>query len=108
LEVKLQKFTVVVVNEVGLHARPAALFVQCAGLFQSKIMVRNVTSERDFVDAKSILGVLVLCVKQDHAIEITVEGEDEVVAAETLKKLIESDFTELPEGLPTSEEAQDN
>jgi phosphotransferase system HPr (HPr) family protein len=92
----MQKFTAVVVNEVGLHARPAALFVQCAGLYQSKIMVRNVTSEREFVDAKSILGVLVLCVKKDHVIEITVDGVDEAEAAETLRKLIDSDFANLP------------
>ena len=97
----MQKFTTVVINEVGLHARPAALFIQSAGLFKSKIMIRNVTSERDFVDAKSILGVLVLCVKKDHVIEVTTEGEDEVEAAETLKKLVESDFTELPSNIPS-------
>ena len=97
----MQKFTTVVINEVGLHARPAALFIQSAGLFKSNIMIRNVTSERDFVDAKSILGVLVLCVKKDHVIEVTTDGEDEVEAAETLKKLVESDFTELPSNIPS-------
>jgi phosphotransferase system HPr (HPr) family protein len=97
----MQKFTSVVVNEVGLHARPAALFVQCAGLFKSTIMVRNVTSEREFVDAKSILGVLVLCVKKGHVIEVTVEGEDEVEASEVLQQMIESDFSILPSGLQT-------
>jgi len=100
----MQKFSMVVVNEVGLHARPAALFVQCAGLFCSRIMVRNATSERQFVDGKSILGVLILCVKKGHVIEITVEGEDEVAAADTLRRLIASDFTELPKGLSASVE----
>ena len=98
----MKKFRVTVINEVGLHARPAALFVQCACLFQSEIMVRNVTSERDFVDAKSILGVLVLCVKKDHVIEIKVSGEDELDATETLKVLIESDFQALPDDLPST------
>lgn len=100
----MEKFTTVVINEVGLHARPAALFVQCAGLYESKIMVKNVTSDLDYVDAKSILGVLILCVKKDHKIEVTIEGEDEKVAAEALKKLIDSDFTDLPEGLPSAVE----
>jgi phosphocarrier protein len=100
----MEKFTSVVINEVGLHARPASLFVQCAGLYESKIMVRNVTSGLDFVDAKSILGVLILCVKKDHEIEVTIEGEDEKIAAEALKKIIDSDFTDLPQGLPSAVE----
>jgi phosphotransferase system HPr (HPr) family protein len=104
MEAFMQKFSTTVINEVGLHARPAALFVQCAGLYESQIMIRNVTSDRDFVDAKSILGVLVLCVKKDHVIEVTVEGEDEVVASQALKRLVESDFTDLPQGLPTAVE----
>ncbi|MBI1879315.1 MAG: HPr family phosphocarrier protein [Chloroflexi bacterium] len=43
----------IVENEVGLHARPAALFVQTAAKFKSKIKVRNATRGTSFMDAKS-------------------------------------------------------
>lgn len=96
----MKKIRATVVNEVGLHARPAALFVQSAGLYECQIMVRNMTSGGDFVTAKSILKVLGLGVQQGHEIEISVSGEDEFEAAETLKTLVESDFQALPDNLP--------
>ncbi len=91
----MQKLELVVINEVGLHARPAAVFVQTANKYASSIKMRNITNGREFVDAKSILGVLILGVGKDHSIEIEVEGCDEVQAAQTLKELIESDFSGL-------------
>ena len=77
-----------VTNEVGLHARPAALFVKEAGLFKSDVRVRNGTTDSDWVDAKSILSVLTLGVEKGHEIEITAEGLDETQAARALEKLI--------------------
>lgn len=88
----MQKLTVKVINEVGLHARPVAEFVKLAAQFKAKILVRNVTRASTAVDAKSILSVLVLGVEKDHEIELTSEGEDEVQAIQTLSELIESDF----------------
>lgn len=79
-------------SEVGLHARPAAVFVNEAARFTSAIHVRSVTGDSDWVDAKSVLSVLTLGVEKDHEIEITVEGEDEDQAAEALDALIRSDF----------------
>ncbi len=79
-------------NEVGLHARPAAEFVKLAGKFKSAIKVRNVTNDTGLVDAKSILSVLTLGVEQGHEIELQVEGEDEGLALDALRNLIESDF----------------
>ena len=81
-------------NEVGLHARPAALFVQTAAKFKAKIKVKNTTRGTPFMDAKSILSILGLAVAKGHEIEITVEGEDEQVALDTIARLIESDFAE--------------
>lgn len=81
-----------VTSEVGLHARPAAVFVNEAARFTSAIHVRSVTGDSDWVDAKSVLSVLTLGVEKDHEIEITVEGEDEDQAAEALDALIRSDF----------------
>jgi phosphocarrier protein HPr len=79
-------------NEVGLHARPAAIFVQSANKFRSRITIRNVNSGGPFVNAKSILHVLTLGVSQGNEVEILVEGEDEATAAATLKQLLVSDF----------------
>lgn len=81
-----------VTSEVGLHARPAAVFVNEAARFTSAIRVRSITGGTDWVDAKSVLSVLTLGVEQDHEIEIAVEGEDEDQAAEALEALIRSDF----------------
>ena len=81
-------------NEVGLHARPAALFVRTAAQFKSTIKVRNVTRGTPFINAKSILSVLGLGATKNHEIEITTEGEDEQTALETIARLIESDFAE--------------
>ena len=82
----------VIQNEVGLHARPAAMFVRCANKFRSGIKVRNMNSGRPAVNAKSILQVLGLGVAQGNGIEIQIEGDDEEKAAAALTQLILSDF----------------
>lgn len=88
----MQKGKVTVVNEVGLHARPAALFVAKATSFKSDIRVHNFTKDGKWVSAKSILSVLTLGVGKDQEIEITAEGEDEVEAVKQIIALFESDF----------------
>ncbi len=88
----MQSFKAVIINEVGLHARPAAIFVQAAAKFKSKIKIRNLTNGKDFVDAKSILGVLMLGVSKDHQVEVEITGDDETLAAETLLQIIDSNF----------------
>jgi phosphotransferase system HPr (HPr) family protein len=86
--------TVQVRHKVGLHARPAAQFVQTASKFASKIKVKNVTTDGKFVDAKSIIMVLTLGVMKDHQVVIQTEGSDADAALEALKSLIESNFGE--------------
>ncbi|HPS32681.1 MAG TPA: HPr family phosphocarrier protein [Anaerolineaceae bacterium] len=88
----MEKGKVRVINEVGLHARPAALFVAKAASFKSDIRIHNATKDGKWVSAKSILGILTLGVEKDHEIEITAEGEDEVEAVKQIIALIESDF----------------
>ena len=74
---------VIVQCKLGLHARPASLFSKSAFQFKSKIQViKNGKS----CDAKSILGILSLCVKCGDEITIRCEGEDEQSA---LNKLVE-------------------
>lgn len=78
-------------NKTGLHARPAAVFVQAASKFKS-----NITIEKDLkqANAKSILSLLSIGASMGSAIKITAEGEDENQAVDTLIKLIESKFGE--------------
>ena len=88
----MKQLRVNVTNAVGLHARPAAVFVGEAGRFASQIRVRNATRNTPWVDAKSILSVLTLGVEPQHEIEIMADGPDDTQAAETLQQLIASDF----------------
>lgn len=88
----MQNIHLKIINEVGLHARPAALFVKTAAKYTSNIEVRNKNSQSQWVNAKSILGILTLGVEKDHEIEVKIEGEDEVEAGKDLTQLIENDF----------------
>jgi phosphotransferase system HPr (HPr) family protein len=78
----------VIHNQSGLHARPAATFVRAAAAFRSSITVRNVSRNGTVVDAKSILGVLGLGVSPGHRIVLTVDGDDEDVAIAALTELV--------------------
>ena len=80
-----------IMHEVGLHARPAALFVQTAKKYQSDIMVKN--GERE-VNAKSILSVLTLGADQGSKITVSAEGVDAEQALDAIKDLVESNFSE--------------
>jgi len=80
-----------IINELGLHARPASLFVNTAMKYKSNI---HLTCGDKKGEAKSILNVLALSAAKHDFLEITAEGEDEQEAAETLVKLIESGFSE--------------
>jgi phosphotransferase system HPr (HPr) family protein len=86
--------TIQVKHKVGLHARPASLFVQTAAKFSSAIKVKNLSANGNFVDAKSIIMVLTLGVMKDHEIVIQTEGADADAALAALKSLIESNFGE--------------
>jgi len=86
--------TIRVKHKVGLHARPAALFVQTAAKFTSRIKVRNLTANSNFVDAKSIIMVLTLGVMTDHEVVIQTEGADAEAALGALTALIENNFGE--------------
>jgi phosphocarrier protein HPr len=88
----MKKTKLLVTADVGLHARPAAVFVQQANKFDSEISVRNVTADGDWADAKSILSVLTLGVEKDHEIELEVDGPDESEAVAALTDLVQSNF----------------
>jgi phosphocarrier protein len=87
----MQEVTLTIRNKVGLHARPAALFVQTASQFKSSVLA--VKDGRE-VNAKSILSVLTLGAEQGAVVTVRAEGEDEVEAVEALKELVENNFGE--------------
>ncbi len=79
------KKELVVRNKQGLHARPAALFVQIANKFDSRITVRRDDEE---VNGKSIMGILMLGAEKGSTIIIEVEGEDAHLAIIELEKIV--------------------
>nr|MBC7244839.1 HPr family phosphocarrier protein [Chloroflexota bacterium] len=87
----MQEVTLVVRHKVGLHARPAAMFVQTAKQFKSEILVRK--DERE-ANAKSILSILTLGVNQGSVITVKANGEDEEQALKALQELVEANFGE--------------
>ena len=84
--------TIVVSNQVGLHARPATFFIQKANEFKSSIWVER---EERKVNAKSLLGVLSLGITKGTEISIGAEGVDEEEAVAALEQLIQTGFKEF-------------
>ena len=80
-------------NPLGLHARPAARFVQTAGSFSgAEIYVQNQTTGRGPISAKSINGVTTLGVQQGHEILITASGSQAQAALDALQVLADNNF----------------
>jgi phosphocarrier protein HPr len=87
----MQEVTLTIRNKVGLHARPAALFVQTANRFKAKVVA--VRDERE-ANAKSILSVLSLGANQGAVVTVRADGEDEAQAIEAIRLLVEDNFGE--------------
>lgn len=84
------KRTISVVHRQGLHARPAALFVQAAKRYKSRIILKK---GRKIIDGKSILGLLTLAAPRGARISIVASGSDAAQAVERLAGLL---TTSLP------------
>ena len=84
--------TVKVTNSVGLHARPATFFIQKANEYKSSIWVEK---DDRRVNAKSLLGILSLCVTKDSEINIIADGIDEQEALDGLIKLLDEDLNSV-------------
>ena len=87
----MPEVTLTIKNKVGLHARPAALFVQTANRFMSTITVKNGDVS---ANAKSILHVLTLGAGNGSIITVIAEGEDAEQALKALEELHASNFGE--------------
>ena len=79
------KKQLIIKNKQGLHARPAALFVQMANKFDSRITIKRDDEE---VNGKSIMGILMLGAEKGSVIIIEADGEDAASAVEELEKII--------------------
>ncbi len=82
--------TVCIGSRVGLHARPASLFVQAVGASGHGVTITTPTG--DSADGASILSVLALGVAHGTTIEITVEGDDPDTMADQLAAMLASDL----------------
>lgn len=78
-------------NHLGLHARPAALFVQTANRFRSEVYVEK---GREKVNGKSIMGIMTLAAGRGSQIKIEAVGPDAARAIAALTKLIHNGFGE--------------
>jgi phosphocarrier protein HPr len=87
---KIEK-EVTIVNRLGLHARPAAMFVRIASRYRSDVWV---SKEGEEVNGKSIMGLMMLAAGQGSTLRIRCEGPDADKAMEELEALINARFNE--------------
>ena len=83
--------TVEIVNERGLHARASAKFVKLANDFEAEV---TVTREGQTVDARSIMGLMMLAAGPGCCIDIKAEGPEAQVAVDALAELVANRFEE--------------
>ena len=83
--------TTTIVNELGLHARPAAQFVRMAAQFSSNI---ELARDANVVNGKSIMGVMMLAAECGAVVVVRATGDDETAAVDALVALIEGGFGE--------------
>lgn len=85
----MQTCSYIIKDELGMHARPAGLFVKEASAFPCKITIAKDGKE---VDAKRILGIMGLGAKCGQEIILTAEGEQEEEAITHLKEFLEKNL----------------
>lgn len=87
----MQQRDVEIVNKLGLHARPSARLTQLAARFKSQV---HLSRNGRRVNAKSIMGVMMLAAARGSTVTLETDGEDEVEAIDSLAGLISSGFGE--------------
>lgn len=85
------KKKITIVNEAGLHARPAAALVKTASKYKSDFYIHMYGYR---VNGKSILGVMTLAAEKGTELELEVKGDDEKEAVKAITELIENGFHE--------------
>jgi phosphocarrier protein HPr len=87
---KIEK-EVTIVNRLGLHARPAAMFVRIASRHRAEIWV---SKEGEEINGKSIMGLMMLAAGQGSKLRIRCDGPDADKAMQELEELIKAGFNE--------------
>lgn len=85
------KRDITIINKLGLHARAASKLVNLASQFSSEIYLDN---KGNRVNAKSIMGVMMLAACQGTQMVLEVEGDDEQACADAIVELINNRFDE--------------
>ena len=82
---------ITIINKLGLHARAASKLVNCASQFESEVFIgRN----GNRVNAKSIMGVMMLAASKGVELELEIDGNDEQICQQTVVDLINNRFGE--------------
>ncbi|MCD6115410.1 HPr family phosphocarrier protein [bacterium] len=81
------KRKLIIENKYGLHARPAAQFVQIASQYDADIKIKKDNIE---VNGKSIMGILMLAVEKGSEVELSVNGKNEEDAIEALSEFLKN------------------
>jgi phosphocarrier protein HPr len=87
---KIEK-EITIINRLGLHARPAAMFVRIASRYRSEVWVEK---EGEQINGKSIMGLMMLAAGQGSKLTIRCEGADADKVMEELEELIRQKFSE--------------
>jgi phosphocarrier protein HPr len=82
---------VTIINKLGLHARAASKLVNCASQFESEVLIDK---QGNKVNAKSIMGVMMLAASKGTEIRLEVDGRDESRCIEAISTLIANRFDE--------------
>lgn len=82
---------ITIINKLGLHARASSKFVTLASKFHSQI---ELCRDKKIVNAKSIMGVMMLAAPMGTELLLKIQGEDEIEAMEALTHLINNRFDE--------------
>ncbi len=87
---KIEK-DIAIVNRLGMHARPAAMFVRIASRFRCEVWVEK---EGEEINGKSIMGLMMLAAGQGSKLHVRCEGSDAAQAMQELEALIAAKFNE--------------
>jgi phosphocarrier protein HPr len=82
---------ITIINRLGLHARPAAMFVRAASRYRCEIWVAKGDEE---INGKSIMGLMMLAAGQGSKLRVRAEGPDAAQALQDIEELIQSRFNE--------------
>jgi phosphocarrier protein HPr len=82
---------ITIVNRLGMHARPAALFVKVSSRFRCDVWVKK---EDEEVNGKSIMGLMMLAAGQGSKLQVRCEGPDAELAMKEIEALIAAHFNE--------------